>query len=218
MLGHDLRSPLHTIQMTATYLTMLDAGAEVSEAADRLERSSASMNALLNDLNDFNRTKLGLGINITPDETDLTRVIGDGVDQLRGAYPDHRIELEMNGDLLGVWDGFRLRQLLSNLVINALRYGAADQPVRVAVSGDGADVELTVTNSGPTIDPVTLARIFDPLSRGPRQEDDKTGGIGLGLYIASEIARAHEGNIHALSDEHETVFKVNLPRNGRTGT
>lgn len=150
MLGHDLRGPLHTIQMTATYLTMLDAGAEVSEAADPLERSSASMNALINDLNDFNRAKLGLGIDdITPEDTDLTRVIGDGIDQLRGAYPDHRIELEMTGNLVGVWDDRRVQQLLSNLVINALRYGSADQPVRVAVSGDGADVELTVANRGP---------------------------------------------------------------------
>nr|WP_315593682.1 sensor histidine kinase [uncultured Cupriavidus sp.] len=217
MLGHDLRGPLQTIQMTAAYLTMLNVGVDISEAADRLERSTASMNALLDDLNDFNRAKLGLGIDIAPDDTDLTRVIGDGVDQLRGAHPDHLIELEITGNLVGVWDGCRLRQLLSNLVINALRYGSADQPVCVAVSGNGADVELTVTNSGPAIDPVTLTRIFDPLSRGPRQEDDKTGGIGLGLYIASEIARAHEGKIQAFSDEHQTVFKVSLPRDRRAG-
>lgn len=212
MLGHDLRSPLQTIQTTASYLAALNAGEKISEAAARLIRSGASMNALLDDLCDFNRTKLGLGINIAPNDVDLAEVVGDTVDQLRAAQPDRRIDLEVKGNMQGVWDGLRLQQLLSNLVLNAIRYGAPDKPVRVAVTGHDAEVRLEVRNSGPAIDRLTLDRIFDPLRRGPDQENKNAGGLGLGLYIASEIAKAHHGSIDARSDQTETVFDVRLPR------
>ncbi|TDF62919.1 sensor histidine kinase [Cupriavidus sp. L7L] len=212
MLGHDLRSPLQTIQMTASYLAALNAGEKVSEAAARLIRSGASMNSLLDDLCDFNRMKLGLGINIAPIEIDLAHVVGDTVDQLRAAHPDRRIDLEMKGNVQGAWDGLRLQQVVSNLVLNAIRYGAPDASVRVVVTGDDTEVHLAVRNSGPAIDQLTLERMFDPLSRGPDQEDKHAGGLGLGLYIASEIARAHHGSIDARSDQAETAFEVRLPR------
>jgi len=212
MLGHDLRSPLQTIQMTAAYLAALNAGEEVTEAAARLIRSGASMNSLLDDLCDFNRTQLGLGINIALADVDLANVVGNTVDQLRAAHPDRRIDLEVLGNVQGVWDGTRLQQLISNLVLNAIRYGAPDNPVRVVVTGSDADVRLEVMNSGPAIDQLTLGRIFEPLSRGPDQEDKNAGGLGLGLYIASEIARAHQGSIDARSDQTETAFEVRLPR------
>ena len=95
MLGHDMRSPLNTIQMTASYLAALNAGAKVSEAASRLIRSGASMKALLDDLVDFNRTKLGLGINIALADVDLAAVFADELEQLRGAHPGRQLELEV---------------------------------------------------------------------------------------------------------------------------
>ncbi|MBP0620461.1 sensor histidine kinase [Cupriavidus consociatus] len=212
MLGHDLRSPLQTILATAEYLSALNAGEKVSEAAARLIRSGASMNALLNDLCDFNRTQLGLGINVDPNHVDLANVVADIVDQLRAANPDRRIDLEVKGNMLGVWDGSRLQQLLSNLVLNAIRYGAPDKPVRVVVTGHDTDVRLEVINSGAAIDGQTLERIFDPLTRGLNAEDNKMSGLGLGLYIASEIAKAHQGSIDVRSDQSETAFDVRLPR------
>ncbi|SOZ51037.1 putative sensor histidine kinase (dctS) [Cupriavidus taiwanensis] len=211
MLGHDMRSPLQTIQSTAHFLVALNAGEKVSEAAARLIRSGARMNALLDDLCDFNRTKLGLGINIVPAGIDLAQVFGDTVDQLRAAHPDHGIELAVHGNVRGVWDGLRLQQLLSNLVTNAVMYGAADAPVRVVVTGDDAEVRVAVWNSGPPIDPQTLGQIFDPLRRGEDPHDKNAPGLGLGLYIASEIAKAHRGSIEARSDAAGTVFEVRLP-------
>lgn len=212
MLGHDMRSPLQTIQTTATFLAALNAGQKVSEAAARLIRSGTRMHALLDDLCDFNRTKLGLGINIAPSKVDLAGVFGDAVDQLRAAHPDRRIDLELKGNVQGVWDGLRLQQVLSNLVLNAIRYGAADKPVRVVVTGHDAEVRFEVSNSGPAIDRQTLERIFDPLSRGRDQENKNPSGLGLGLYIASEIAKAHHGAIEGRSDQTETAFTVRLPR------
>ncbi|HKR47419.1 MAG TPA: ATP-binding protein, partial [Paraburkholderia sp.] len=117
-------------------------------------------------------------------------------------------------DLQGVWDSRRLQQLLGNLVLNAIRYGAQNTPVRVIVTGDVAHVRIDVSNSGAAIEPATLARLFDPLERGrDRQDhDESAGSLGLGLYIAREIARAHHGAIETRSNESETTFSVSLPR------
>lgn len=214
MLGHDMRSPLQTIQMTASYLAALNAGDNVSEAAARLIRSGVRMQTLLDDLCDFNRTKLGLGISIAPQEIDLADVFADEVDQLRASHPDRQIELTLQGNMRGLWDGQRLQQLLGNLVLNAISYGAPDKPVRVVVTGDEAQVRFEVINSGPAIARLTLERIFEPLQRGVDQSDEKDGkgGLGLGLYIAREIARAHHGAIDVRSDQSETAFAVCLPR------
>ncbi len=153
MLGHDMRSPLNTVRMTASYLAALNAGEEVSEAASLLIRSGKSMQTLLDDLVDFNRTKLGLGVNVVPSDIDLAAVVADELEQLRGRHPDRRIELAATGNHRGRWDGARLQQLLRNLVSNAIRYGSPDTPVRVALRGDEDDVYLEVSNCGPTIDP-----------------------------------------------------------------
>jgi signal transduction histidine kinase len=214
MLGHDMRNPLQAIQVTASYLEALNAGERVSEAAARLIRSGARMQALLDDLTDFNRTRLGLGINVTSTSVNLADVLADELDELRAVHPDRQIELQVHGNLQGLWDARRLQQLLGNLVLNAVKYGAQDTPVRVVVTGDVTHVRIEVKNRGAAIEHATLARIFDPLTRGPdhQGEGDGPGGLGLGLYIASEIAKAHRGAIEARSDETETAFSVSLPR------
>ena len=214
MLGHDMRSPLNTILLTAHYLAALNAGASVSDAASRLIRSGASMKALLDDLLDFNRTKLGLGINVTRADLDLPALFADELEQLRGAHPGRQIELEIGGDTRGVWDGLRLQQLLRNLVVNAIVHGAAAAPIYVMLTGAEADVTIEVKNSGPTIAKEVLDQIFDPLKRGLGQgnSDDSGPGLGLGLYIVREIAKAHGGSVTVRSDNEETVFMVRLPR------
>jgi len=214
MLGHDMRNPLNAIQMTASYLAALNAGTEVSEAASRLIRSGACMKALLDDLVDFNRTQLGLGINIALADVDLAAVFADELEQLCGAHPARRLDLEVVGDTRGRWDGLRLQQLLRNLVSNAIKYGAPGAPVCVVLTGEEADVRLEVTNSGPAIERSALDQIFDPLKRGPAHPDSQNtdSGLGLGLYIVREVARAHGGEVYVRSDKAETVFVVRLPR------
>ncbi|MFM0174661.1 sensor histidine kinase [Paraburkholderia sediminicola] len=218
MLGHDMRSPLQAIQVTASYLSALNAGDQVSGAAARLIRSGARMQALLDDLSDFNRSKLGLGINIVPMDVNLADVLADELDELRAVHPHRQLELHVSGEPQGVWDGQRLQQLLQNLVLNAIKYGAQETPVRVEVTGNATHVRIDVRNSGPAIERATLACIFDPLTRGPEHQSkyDRTGNLGLGLYIASEIVKAHNGSIEARSDETETSFSVSLPRAHRT--
>ena len=216
MLGHDMRSPLSTIRATASYLVALNAGQQVSDAAALLIRSGASMQALLDDLVDFNRMKLGLGINILASNIDLTVPVVDELEQLRGAYPHRQIELAVTGDCHGQWDGSRLQQSLRNLVSNAIKYGAPDTPVRVALHGEETEVRLEVTNNGPPITPLALGELFDPVKRSaPRGDGDDRGSLGLGLFIVGEITRAHGGEVEARSVGGETTFAVRLPRHQR---
>lgn len=214
MLGHDMRSPLGAIKMSAEYLSKLNAGENVSAAALRIVRSGTRMQALLDDLLDFNRTRFGFGISVDPTEIDLAVVFADEVQQLRVAHPEAQIELSTTGEVHGAWDEHRLAQLLCNLIINALKYGNRDTPVRVALDGRATEVVFEVRNQGPQIAPPFLSQIFDPLKRGTEHEasSGRDGSLGLGLYISRGIATAHGGDISVKSDEGETVFTVRLPR------
>jgi signal transduction histidine kinase len=212
MLGHDMRTPLQTILLTAQYLRTLDAGDGVSTASARLINSGGRIRALLDDLVDFNRTRLGLGIGIQQEPVDLEHAFGHEVDSLRAAHPNRHIEIAFDGDASGHWDARRLQQVLANLVENAFKYGATDKPVRVAVAGDGESVTFEVRNHGAALSPDHLQLMFDPLQRGAAEAADDTSSLGLGLYIAREIARAHGGEIGVTSEGGETVFSVSLPR------
>ena len=210
VLTHDMRSPLQAIQMTATYLARINAGSEVSQAARRLIGSGGRLQALLNDMVDFSRANLGVGIGVVPSAVEVGALAAEIADEFRGSYPDARLELSVVGDCRGSWDGKRLQQLISNLVVNAIHYGAREEPVRITVRGEEADVCIEVANRGPPIDPPTLSEIFDPLKRGMASPEQP--GLGLGLYIVREVAKAHGGSAEARSDATETVFAVRLPR------
>lgn len=213
MLGHDMRNPLNAIVMTASWLAELNAGEEVSEAADTLIHSGASMKALLDDLVDFNRTKLGLGIHITLAEADLGSLFADEVNQHQAANPTREVVLRIEGEVRGRWDGPRMQQVLRNLLSNACAYGAKEEPIRVALQGDADGVSFEVKNTGPSIDPAMAEQLFNPLQRGDLDSSlSYKEGLGLGLYIVSEIVRAHGGQVDLRSDAGETVFTVRLPR------
>jgi signal transduction histidine kinase len=213
MLGHDMRNPLSTILATASYLAALNAGDQVSTAAGRLIRSGASMQTLLDDLLDFNRTRFGLGIRIVPSDVDLAVPVADELEQFRGAHADRRIDLAVTGDCRGRWDPLRLQQALRNLVANAIKYATPDTHVRVALRGDEAGVRLAVTNSGPPIDPSIRGAMFDPLKQGvARGGREDRGSLGLGLFIVAEIVRAHGGEVEVHSAGGETTFALRLPR------
>ena len=210
-LGHDMRTPLQSIQMTARYLAALNAGHKVSDAAARLINSGARMKALLDDLLDYNRTRLGLGIEIARTQVNLGNLLVAQVEELRAAHPEHSLTLEVRGDCNGMWDGRRLEQMLANLVANAMKYGTPRAPVHIVITGNESDVRLEVINIGSPIDPAVLDLIFEPLNRG-EQRGSTDGSLGLGLYIAREIVKAHGGEITARSDDSETIFTARLPR------
>ena len=124
------------------------------------------------------------------------------------------MKLEIRGDTRGHWDGVRLQQLVRNLVVKAINYGAADTPIHVVLTGDEADVTIEVRNSGPTIEKGILNHIFDPLKRGVREDnrDENGAGLGLGLYIVREVARAQGGRGDRAIRQRRNRVRGALPR------
>lgn len=212
MLGHDMRTPLQTIQLTALALTALNAGDHISTSAARLIASGAQIQSLLDDLLDFNRTQLGLGISIASHLINLEELCADELDQIRAAHPGQSVNLLVSGDCHGWWDGKRLRQVLRNLVVNAIKYGATNEAVGVKITGGESEVHIEVRNTG-AIDTETRGQLFEPLIRGMGTKSDQAdSSLGLGLYIVNEIVKAHGGDVNVRSDVAETVFAVRLPR------
>jgi signal transduction histidine kinase len=214
IVGHDLRNPLDTILMTAHYLSKLRIEGVGPEVISRLSRSGARIKHLLDDLLDYNRATLGKGIPIVVADIDLAEVCAVEIDGLQTAHPDRVISFNANGNLRGLWDGGRIQQVLSNLLKNALDYGARDSAIEVRATGLEQQVLLTVSNQGSPIPPATLTNIFEPLRRGSSGHDrpETDTNLGLGLFIAQQIARSHGGTIDVTSDERETAFTVHLPR------
>jgi signal transduction histidine kinase len=213
MLGHDMRTPLQILLLTGRQLEMANAGEEVSEAAHHLINGTSRIKALVDDLLEVSSFNLGVGIRVTPADIDLAAVFEDHLRELRALYADHRLEFHATGDTRAHVDGPRLQRLLDNLVVNAIKYGAPDTSVRIVVVGEAAEVRFEVRNTGPVIEISVLDQIFEPLKRGSHENRRSAdGSLGLGLYIAREIARAHGGDITVRSANHETVFTVQLPR------
>jgi signal transduction histidine kinase len=214
MLSHDMRSPLNAIAMTASFLREQHDSTEVSAAASLLTRASNEMTVLLDDMVDLKRTILGLGIKILPSEINLAEVLGDELELLRVAHPGRQLELKVIGNAHGTWDGPRMRRVLRNLVTNAVKYGAPNEPVQSILVGGPTDVRFDVSNKGPSIERAALEKIFDPFSRGSTIETDNASevGQGLGLYIVRVVARAHGGEVDVQSVDGVTTFSVHLPR------
>jgi signal transduction histidine kinase len=212
MLGHDMRNPLMAILLTARHVVRMNTGADLSAVGERLLKSGARMRALLDELVDFSRTRLGVGIRIKREKVDLNAVFNDELDLIRTAFPDARLELVTQGDAVGHWDSNRIHQVLGNLVSNALKYGFSE-PVRVQLTGTSETVIFAVENAGQAIPAQHLATLFDPLTRAGKEDDD---GLGLGLYIVEQIVIAHGGRIGVVSEGGTTRFEVTLPREGAT--
>lgn len=212
VLGHDLRVPLSAIVMAAQSLERRSTDAGTRDAAARIRGTGRRMGAMIDDLLDAARSRLGGGIVVNGEPADLGRLVEGVLDELRTAHPDRVIELHLTGDLAGRWDTSRLGQLVSNLVGNALQHGEPDQAVQVEVDGRAADLlSLSVMNAG-TIPPDLLPQLFDPF-RGKRRAAGRHDGLGLGLFIVRQIALAHGGRVCVdTSQPGRTRFVVQLVR------
>lgn len=213
ILGHDLRTPLGVVMTSAQYLLKSKTLTEAqSTVVSRLLASGVRIKGLVSDLVDVTQTRLGSGLPIEPKEMDLALTCRQAVDEMRAFHPDRTFELNVSGELSGVWDAARLTQIIANLLQNAIQHGAKGAPVTVSVSGEKERVVLTVHNEGPPISESARQRIFEPLVRGD-SADPGSNSLGLGLYIARAIAVAHGGSIDVKSSQGEsTTFTVCLPR------
>lgn len=219
ILGHDLRNPLNAIVLSAEALAEVPASDPASaEFAAQITASGVTMSRMLTDFLDFAQTQLGQAIPLTPVATDLALLCQEVIDEIKAAHPARAISVSTQGVLTGEWDPERLRQLLSNLVGNAVQHGAATGPIELAATEAGNEVRITVTNEGAPISADLLPRIFEPMTRGISPEARKTartGSMGLGLYIAREVVTAHGGTIAVESTAGRTIFSVSLLRQRR---
>ena len=217
ILGHDLRTPLGAVMMSAEF--MLETK-ELKEPhltlASRIASSSKRMNQMIGALLDFTRSRLGGGIPIVRTEVDMGKVVHDVVNEISAAHPDRTIKVDARGALRGEWDCPRISQLLSNLIGNAVEYGSAGTIATVEVQSDDKEITVAVHNQGDVIPPDELRGIFNPMKRsemGSAAAGGASGNLGLGLYIADRIVHAHKGRIEVESSEQRgTTFTVHLPR------
>jgi signal transduction histidine kinase len=188
--------------------------AQVGPIGVRVERSARLMSIMVDDLIGYTRTQLGAGMPTMPVDTDLRRICEAAVEDAGATHPGSRFDVALVGDLTGRFDAVRMHQLLTNLLINAAQYGGRAAPVLLRARADGDGVTIEVTNQGNAIPAESLQSIFRPLIQLPAEGDERPStSLGLGLFIAREIAVAHGGTIVVSSSETAgTTFSVRLPR------
>jgi signal transduction histidine kinase len=213
VLGHDLRNPLNAVRGGAELLAMMPLTEKAAPVVALIKRSAARMTGLIENVLDFARARLGggLSLNRAPD-TDLSATLEQVIAEARTVWPDREVRSEIDLDGPVNCDGARVAQMFSNLLANALTHGDPQGPVRVRARSDGGVFELSVSNLGDPIPPETIKRLFQPYTRA----DDRPGqqGLGLGLYIASQIAHAHGGALEVESTPDETRFTFRMPAPG----
>jgi signal transduction histidine kinase len=218
VLAHDLRSPLHGIAMAGSLL----AAAKLPEStriqtAERVVRATKIMQGLIADLLEFTRSRLGVGMPVERSSADLRQVCEEALELARGAAPQREFAHHFSGELHAQVDYPRIRQVLSNLLNNAVQHGDETAPISLTATGAEDAIVLTVSNFGKPI-PAEAARIiFEPLVQVPITTTDPSkrlkDSLGLGLFIAREIVEGHGGTISVDSSaEGGTRFAIRLPR------
>ncbi len=209
VLGHDLRNPLASIESGTRVLRRIGLPEAAQPVLDRMEYSVGRMERLIGDVLDFARGRLGGGLELSRrDGSALLETLIQVVAEHRASAPERVLEAEVALTEPVQCDPVRIGQLLSNLLGNALTHGDPMAPVRVRAVTDNGNFLLSVSNAGAQIPPAALERLFQPFFRG---DPANRQGLGLGLYIASEIARVHGGTLGVDSTTAETRFTLRMP-------
>jgi signal transduction histidine kinase len=210
VLGHDLRNPLASIDAGAAMLLKRQLDDQSAGIVHLIRQSASRMAGLINDVLDFARGRLGDGLALARNaDQALLPVLHQVIAELRATDPQRTVEADFVLTEGVHCDPSRVGQLFSNLLGNALTHGAANTPIRARAATEGGMFELSVSNAGKPIHPEALRRLFQPFFRADVQPSKQ--GLGLGLYIASEIARAHGGTLEATSTPAETRFVFRMP-------
>jgi signal transduction histidine kinase len=208
VLGHDLRNPLASVDAGLKMIRRTPLDQKAISIVDLMQSSVQRMAVLIDDVMDFARGRLGSGLTIEKAaHVELRPMLEQVVEEIRIAHPDREIESSLD-DVSVRCDPGRIGQLLSNLLINALMHGTPEGAIRVESMMEGDVYELSVSNQGAPIPQDVRANLFKPFFRASHKQ--RREGLGLGLYIASEIARAHGGSLSLTSSEEETRFVFRL--------
>ncbi|WP_282348831.1 GAF domain-containing sensor histidine kinase [Pseudomonas sp. PS01301] len=211
VLGHDLRSPLSAIRMSADLLEAKLTGVRERGLTSAIRQSSQRMGALIEDVLDFSRGKLGGGIPIKLAlHDDLDAVFAAVISEVIAGNPGVRIRHTISISPGIFCDAGRMGQLLSNLLGNAVTHGSALHPIEVTATMQENFIVLSVANQGTCIPETLLPRLFEPFTRSA--DGGRGEGLGLGLYIASQIVKGHKGTLTVSSTpEAGTCFVATFP-------
>lgn len=219
ILGHDLRSPLANIALASEVMaTSAMTPERNSQLARNVLRASKVMAAMINDLMSYTGSQLGRGLPQHLEQCDLVPALQSAIADAMGTYPGTQFDLRAPEALVGSYDRTRLYQMFLNLLVNAARHGTQDCPVHVEAFAAGGDHCVCITNQGEPIPAASLQSIFKPLVQ--LTDEDHVArprtSLGLGLFIAREIAESHGGAIGVTSSKAEgTRFSVTLPGGGQ---
>jgi signal transduction histidine kinase len=216
ILAHDLRSPLNAITMLSFLLERGAPNDTVRKQSGQIQRSAKEMALMIRELLEYTRTQLGKGIPVKPKACSLLAICREAVEEVRAARPERQFVLEVPEDLAAWVDDARLRQALSNLLNNAVQHGDPESPITLVARADGQEIVISVKNLGDPIPGDSLQVIFDPLvqlsTRSAAAPEVPPTNLGLGLFIAREVALGHQGTLDVVSDAATgTVFTMRLP-------
>lgn len=212
IVSHDMRNPLGAIDASAQVLAIRAAGDEqMQRIAERISRSANRITNIVADLLDLSRIRHVGGLPVSLTQTDLHTLCKEVSNEIATFATGHRIEVECEGNGVGQWDPHRLAQALSNLVGNAVKHSDPGKPIDVRVRSDNGNAVVEVHNEG-AIPSEVMPRLFEPFAAHDDQRRSRDG-LGLGLFIARTIARAHRGDLLVESSpERGTTFRLVLPR------
>jgi signal transduction histidine kinase len=211
ILGHDLRNPVGAIANGAELLTMMTEQEDILRVVTIIRNSVHRTNILIKNMLDFASGRMGGGIHLDIEKNiPIEKILNQVITETNTIWPEKIIQFEADISTPVNADGDRLAQLFANLLRNAVTYGEPLTPVMVKAFTKSNQFKLTLHNQGEPIEPATMERLFQPFYRGQSTRGQQ--GLGLGLYIASEIAKAHQGKIEVNSDEDGTSFTVSIPQ------
>ena len=211
ILGHDLKNPIATIRMSSDILLKMSKEELTLKNAAMIKSTSFRMQSLIENILDFAKGKMGEGIilNRKKHNGSLVQMLEQVIKEVQISSPERKIVFNVALNEEVYCDRDRLGQLFSNLLSNADQHGDPDAPVEVFAVTTPDHFELKVTNKGEDIPADTIERLFQPFYRN--HEEENRNGLGLGLFIASEIAKAHSGNLTATSAEQTVNFVLQIP-------
>lgn len=210
VLGHDLRNPMAALDAGINRLLRKGWDDNSPDMLRLMKASIVRMAGLVDNVMDLARARLGDGITLNMDlDRDLSETLDQVIGEFKTAQPDQVIETTVILPRIGLpVDHARIAQMFSNLLGNALTHGSRTDPVRIIAGISGETLWLDVINRGDAIPSERIATLFRPFHRG---NDTSREGLGLGLYIASEIAKAHGGTLTVTSDPEATLFRFEMP-------
>lgn len=209
ILGHDLRNPVGAISGGAELLLRMPLDNTAMRIATTIKNSSYRVSGLIKNMLDFASGRLGGGIGLDRKTIHLEKALRQVITELLTIQQGRSIIVEFDLPEPVYCDENRIAQLFSNLLSNAITHGAPDKPITVTATSTVDNFELSVINEGNKIPEAAMNWLFQPFTRASIKPGQQ--GLGLGLYISSEIAIAHGGKLYAVSTDEKTSFILQIP-------